>query len=186
MEVQRKKELFEKGKIPELIRVLESGRIAVSIYNNGIAIIDPQTLEISFMIEEPCLTFIELGKDTLALIKRVEYGKNEILLIKIEEKNYTALQKSFISSFIKLAKPWDETLIASDNTGICFFKGKNNLSEKDFFIDFKDGNPFISSIFQTKKNEIVYDQDKIIFYDFVEKKEKKLLNLLLIPLQNLK
>ena len=44
MEVKRKKELFEKGKIPELIRVLESGKIAVSIYNNGIVIIDPETL----------------------------------------------------------------------------------------------------------------------------------------------
>ena len=44
MKVKRKKELFEKGKIPELIRVLESGKIAVSIYNNGIVIIDPETL----------------------------------------------------------------------------------------------------------------------------------------------
>ena len=44
MEVQRKKEFFEKGKIPELIKVLESGKIAVSIYNNGIVIIDPETL----------------------------------------------------------------------------------------------------------------------------------------------
>ena len=79
MEVKRKKEFFEKGKIPELIRVLESGKIAVSIYNNGIIIIVPETLEISFMIEEPCLTFIELEKDNLALIKRVEYGKNQIL-----------------------------------------------------------------------------------------------------------
>ena len=77
------------------------------------------------------------------------------------------MQKSFISSFTKLAKLWDETLIASDNTGICFFKGKNDLSEKDFSIDFKEGNPFISAIFQTQKNEIVYEKDKIIFYDFV-------------------
>ena len=48
-------------------------------YDADIVIIDPETLEISFMIRAPCLTFIELEKDTLALIKRVEYGKNQIL-----------------------------------------------------------------------------------------------------------
>ena len=72
----------------------------MSIYNNGIAIIDPETLEISFMIEEPCLTFIELQKDIIALIKRVEYSKNQILVIKIEEKNYKVLKMSYISVLI--------------------------------------------------------------------------------------
>ena len=176
MNLQREKEIFGKGKLPELIRGLKSGKIAISIYNNGIAIIDPETLEISFMIEEPCLTFIELQKDIIALIKRIEYDKNQILVIKIEEKNYKVLKKSYISNYNRLFKLWDETLITSDNKGIYFFKENNDLSKHyNLSIKFKEDNSFISSVIQTQKNEIVYDPNKLIFYDFVKKKEKKII-----------
>ena len=56
---KRKRNIW-KGKLPEIIIGLKSGRIDMSIYNNGIAIIDPETLEISFMIEEPCLNIVKI------------------------------------------------------------------------------------------------------------------------------
>ena len=105
-----------------------------------------------------------------------------ILLIKLEEKKYTVLQKSYDSSFGKLAKLLDGTLIASDNGNkeICFFKNKNDLTVKDFSIKFKHEYSYIHFILQTKKNEIAYDDPKmkeIIFYDFVEKKEKNIIKM---------
>ena len=170
---QRQKELFGEGKWPSEIRGLEGGRIAMSIYKKGLAIIDPESLEILFMIKEPCKDYMELQKDILALIKEgVEYESNQILIIKIEEKKYTILQKSGLSNFYKLAKLWDGTLIPIDyEYGIWFHKEKNNLNTKDFSIQSKEP---ICCVFQTKKNEIVFAEYKeLTFYDFVNKTEIK-------------
>jgi hypothetical protein len=183
MKIQRKKNIVEEGELVSFIKGLQSGRIAASIYDKFIAIIDPESLEIVYKIKEPCKNFLELEKDIIALVEEGEHG-NRILLIKLEEKKYTVLTRSYDSYFDKLllAKLWDGTLIVYDyrNEELCFFKNKNDLTVKDFSIKFKNGWPNAHFIFQTKKNEIVYDDSGmkgIIFYDFVEKKEKNIIKM---------
>ena len=62
MRLQRKEDLFGEGKWPGTIQSLESGRIAMRIYEKGVAIIDPESLEIAFMIKEPSKHYIELKR----------------------------------------------------------------------------------------------------------------------------
>ena len=178
MRLQRKKELFGEGKWPGTIQSLESGRIAMRIYEKGVAIIDPESLEIAFMIKEPSKHYIELKKDIIAIIKDNAKKEELILIIKIEEKDYKVLQKigdSKHNYFYKLAKLWDETLIGLGGE-ICFFKMENNLYVKDFSIIKKDQFSCIYFVFQITKNEIVYAERKeIIFYDIVNKVEKKVI-----------
>ena len=198
MKIQRKNNIIEEGEYCKYFKVLEGGRIAAYIlkevksssgdsnFVNFIKIIDTESLEIVYKIKEDCGSFLELEKDIIALVKKGKdsWGctKESILLIKLEEKKYTVLQKSYDSSFGKLAKLLDGTLIASDhgNKEICFFKNKNDLTVKDFSIKYKHEWSYIHFILQTKKNEIAYDDSKmkeIIFYDFVEKKEKNIIKM---------
>ena len=176
--LQRKKDLFGEGKWPSTIQSLESGRIAMRIYEKGVAIIDPESLEIAFMIKEPSKHYIELKKDIIALIKDDAKKEEQILIIKIEEKDYKVLQKigaSEYNYFNKLAKLWDETLIGLGDE-IRFFKMENNLYVKDFSIIKKDRFSYIYFVFQVTKNEIVYAERKeIIFYDIADKVEKKVI-----------
>ena len=140
MRLQRKEDLFGEGKWPGTIQSLESGRIAMRIYEKGVAIIDPESLEIAFMIKEPSKHYIELKKDIIAIIKDNAKKEELILIIKIEEKDYKVLQKigdSKHNYFYKLAKLWDETLIGLGGE-ICFFKMENDLYVKDFSIIKKD------------------------------------------------
>jgi len=178
MRLQRKEDLFGEGKWPGTIQSLESGRIAMRIYEKGVAIIDPESLEIAFMIKEPSKHYIELKKDIIAIIKDNAKKEELILIIKIEEKDYKVLQKigdSKHNYFYKLAKLWDETLIGLGGE-ICFFKMENNLYVKDFSIIKKDQFSYIYFVFQITKNEIVYAERKeIIFYDIVNKVEKKVI-----------
>jgi len=178
MRLQRKEDLFGEGKWPGTIQSLESGRIAMRIYEKGVAIIDPESLEIAFMIKEPSKHYIELKKDIIAIIKDNAKKEELILIIKIEEKDYKVLQKigdSKHNYFYKLAKLWDETLIGLGGE-ICFFKMENNLYVKDFSIITKDQFSYIYFVFQITKNEIVYAERKeIIFYDIVNKVEKKVI-----------
>ena len=73
------------------IKGLQSGRIAASIYDKFIAIIDPESLEIVYKIKEPCKNFLELEKDIIAIAKGGSLYRPwmdyQILLIKLEEKN---------------------------------------------------------------------------------------------------
>ena len=185
MKIQRKKNLAEEGSLVNLIKRLEGGRIAACICLKYIAIIDPESLETVFTIKEPCQNFLELEKDIIALILQKPDSNGwiigeQILLIKLEEKNYTVLAMSYGSSFGILSKLLDGTLITPDyeNNEICFFNKKSNLTDKDFSIKFKNKESMIHFIFQTKKNEIIYDEkDEIIFYDFVAKKEIKTIKL---------
>ena len=178
MRLQRKEDLFGEGKWPGTIQSLESGRIVMRIYEKGVAIIDPESLEIAFMIKEPSKHYIELKKDIIAIIKDNAKKEELILIIKIEEKDYKVLQKigdSKHNYFYKLAKLWDETLIGLGGE-ICFFKMENNLYVKDFSIIKKDQFSYIYFVFQITKNEIVYAERKeIIFYDIVNKVEKKVI-----------
>ena len=154
--LQRKKDLFGEGKWPSTIQSLESG----------------------IMIKEPSKHYIELKKDIIALIKDDAKKEEQILIIKIEEKDYKVLQKigdSEYNYFNKLAKLWDETLIGLGDE-IRFFKMENNLYVKDFSIIKKDRFSYIYFVFQVTKNEIVYAERKeIIFYDIADKVEKKVI-----------
>ena len=168
MKIQRKKNIIEEEEYCKYFKVLEGGRIAAYIlkevksssgdsnFVNFIEIIDPESLEIVYKIKEDCGSFLELEKDIIALVKKGKdrYASHEgpILLIKLEEKKYTVLQKSYDSSFGKLAKLLDGTLIASDhgNKEICFFKNKNDLTVKDFSIKYKHEWSYIHFILQTK------------------------------------
>ena len=75
MKIQRKKNIIEEGEYCKYFKVLEGGRIAAYIlkevksssgdsdFFNFIKIIDPESLEIAFMIKEPSKHYIELKKE---------------------------------------------------------------------------------------------------------------------------
>ena len=178
MEFQRKNSLLGEGKWPGKMRALQSGRIAIEIYETGIAIIDSESLEISYVIKIPCKDYIELQKDCLAIIKEgKEYGEDRIFIIKLGEKNYTELQKSNTSSYTKLGKLWNGKLIVMGNNDIYFYKENNNLNEKELSIPTDDKFQTFRFVFQTQKNEIVYGlSKKIVFYDFANNETKNSIN----------
>ncbi len=147
IKIQRKKHLFKKNVKIYGFQLLGDGRIAMSLGDLGIAIIDPNLLEIMFTLDIPGFNYISLKKDILAIINK-EFRK--ISIIKIEEKNYHLIQKIVHSCiFSDITKLRDWTFLANTwqtrtDQSIIFYKEKDDL----YFVD--------SSIFSEGHSKFIF------------------------------
>ena len=151
------------------------------MFDKGIGIIDPKKLELIYQIKtDDCIYFLELNDNVLAM-----QSHNNIIIIKLGEKNYEILETINATKFGVLGKLWNNILIGCSVGELFFFKEKNNSFSKVGGI-YNEG--ICKFVTQTKENELVYvdfndyfNEDFIIFFDLKEWKEKKCIKGIEVP-----
>ena len=178
MKIQRSNHLFGKNIWVDGFKLLVDGRISMSLYEVGIAIINPDSLEIMYIIKPASYDYIGLKKDILAMIHD---DHNKISIIKLEDTKYEIIQDLYHNfAFSRLGNLSNGTLLTCakknyDWGELIFYKETNNSYEKDFSIGFMDDSLFA---LQITNNEIIYTEkrEEIVVYDFTNKLEKIRLN----------
>ena len=179
VKIQRKNQLLKNNEQVKGINLLDDGRISLDLNEAGIAIINPNSLEIVYIVKPAAYEYISLKKGILAIINHEFNLKKHyiISIIKLEEKHYQVIQEiKHNIGFSKLGKLTDGTLLActpegDNNDELIFYKEENNSYNKNFSLSFIGPSKFV---LQKSDNEIIYSKypDEIIVYDFVNKLEK--------------
>ena len=171
VKIQRKNKLF-RGHWDKF-KLLDDGRIAMRLYEEGIAVINPDSLEIMLFIRGNFLDYIGLKKDIFAL----SYDDGKISRIKLEDTKYQFIESIYYDKlgFIFLSKLSDGTLLVSakknhDWGEIIFYKEINNSYSKYFSIGLENDCLFA---LQISNNEIISTErrKRMFIYDFVNKTE---------------
>ena len=135
VKIQRKNKLFRGNW--DKFKLLDDGRIAMRLYEKGIAVINPDSLEIMLFIRGNFSDYIGLKKDIFAL----SYDDGKISRIKLEDTKYQFIESIYYDKlgFIFLSQLSDGTLLVSakknhDWGEIIFYKEINNSYSKYFSI----------------------------------------------------
>ena len=154
--------------------VLNDGRLVSSSGDNSIIIYNKTTYKPELIIKEHkgyvlCITQLSSGK-----LASCSYDKT-IKLFNIKGSKYDIFQilKNHTDYVYKIIELKNKNLVScSWDSSIIFYIKDNNEYKQDYKIS---TNGTCSSIIQTKDNEICYseiDDNKICFFDFLERKLK--------------
>ena len=179
VKIQRKNQLLKSNEQVKGINLLDDGPISLDLNEARIAIINPNSLEIVYIVKPAAYEYISLKKGILAIINHeFEQKKHYIIsIIKLEEKSYQVIQEiKHNIGFSKLGKLNDGTLLACTPEGgardeLIFYKEENNSYNINFSLSFIGPSKFV---LQLSDNEIIYSKypDEIKVYDFVNKLER--------------
>ena len=155
--------------------VLNDGRLVSCAADNSIIIYSKETYQPDLKIMEHTSTLLCVTILSSGILASCSCD-NKIKLFNIKGKEYQVLQTfSYHQNYVwKLIELKNKNLVScSNDSSIIFYSKDNNQYKKEYQIS-TDGP--CTSVIQTKDNEICYSEknsnNKICFYDFIEKKIK--------------